>query len=153
MRTFLWVVTIVMLGTAATARADGVGLGLFVGRPTGLTVKIDLQRSSALDLVAGVTAYNDEQRGYAHLTYQVAPFVAKGRTVLVPFRLGIGAALYGASGDVNLAARAPVGLALQFRRSPLELYGEVAVRVVLVDDHRDEDKVQVDGGGGFRIYF
>jgi len=135
----------------APARADGFGIGLFLIEPTGVTFKIDLQRTSAIEILLGVTRLQENNTKYGHLTYLITPFAARGRSVNVPFRLGIGAALYD---DVAFAVRAPFEIAFQFRGPPLELYGELAVKVTFVDscDQCDDVYADLDGGIGFRIY-
>ena len=56
--------------------------------------------------------------------------------------------------EINVAARAPLGIALQLRKTPLEFYGEIAFKLVFVDDDgRDDETFDLDGGLGFRIYF
>lgn len=141
---------------APTAAHAGVGLGLFVGEPLGVTVKVDLQKKTALEILAGVDDWDEDRSrdGYGHLTFLAAPFVAKGESVLIPFRLGIGVAVYddGGDDDVEVAVRAPFQLAFQFRNSPVEIYLELALRLEFIDDD-DNDDFQLDGGVGFRIYF
>ncbi len=150
------VVVVGILATARPARAE-VGVGVFVGQPTGLGVKLDLARRSALDLVVGWDDFDDGRDGYVHVTYLVSLGVARGRSVLVPFRVGVGGVVYGGPGDfgdeVNLGVRAPFQLGLRFRRSPVELYGELALKLTLLDDGRNDDDVDLDGGVGLRIYF
>lgn len=150
-------VTAALAAAPATARAD-VGLGLFVGEPLGIDLKIDLERRQALDLLLGAASVRDGGRDYSygHLTYLVTPLVGRGRSVLVPLRLGIGVALSGvAEGDLNVAARAPLELALMFRRTPLELYGEIALKLTFVNSNDNADAVELDtdGGIGLRFYF
>jgi hypothetical protein len=131
------------------------GIGLFVGEPIGLTVKADLARRSALEILIGQTTYDDGRSGYGHVTYLVTPFAARGRSVIIPFRLGIGAAIYdeGEFGDdVNVAARFPFQLAFRFR-APLELYFEIAMKLTFVDSNDNQDVVDLDGGVGLRFYF
>lgn len=153
---------VVAAGVAAApgaARADSdIGIGLFLGQPTGLDLKIGLGRRSALDIVLGYTDFDDDfEANYAHVTYLVTPFAARGRSVLVPFRLGIGGAFYDDGGDfgdgANVAVRAPLQLGFVFRSVPLELYGEIALKVTFIDEYDNRDAVDVDGGIGFRIYF
>jgi hypothetical protein len=145
--------------TPAAARADaGIGIGLFLGQPTGLDLKIDLAPRSALDIVLGYTDFDDDfEANYAHVTYLVTPFAARGRSVIIPFRLGIGAAFYDDGGDfgdgMNVAVRAPFGLGIMFRSVPLELYGEIALKITFIDEYDNRDEVDADGGIGFRIYF
>ena len=77
----------VLCTTAAPARAEGFGIGFFLGDPTGLDLKIDLERRSSLDIVLGIYDFRGSRDfGYAHLTYLVTPHVARGRSVNVPLR-------------------------------------------------------------------
>jgi hypothetical protein len=151
------VVTGVSLASPQQARAEGIGIGLFLGEPTGFDLKIDLQRRSALDVVIGYTTFDDYRAHYAHLTYLVTPFVGRGRSVLVPLRLGIGAAFFDGAGDfgdeANIAVRAPLELGLRFRSVPLEVYGELAIKITILDENDNHDDVDADGGIGLRFYF
>jgi hypothetical protein len=136
------------------ARADGgVALGLFVGEPTGLDLKIDVASRSALDIVLGLSTFRDGRADYGHLTYLVTPFIGRGRSVLVPLRLGIGFAVFDDGvrfGDrVDVAVRAPLELGFHFRSAPVEIYGEIALVIPFVRDVYAD----LDGGIGFRIYF
>ncbi len=139
---------------SSPARAE-VGLGLFVGEPFGLDVKLDLDQRSALDIVIGGTTVRENRANYGHATYLVTALVGKGRSVLVPLRLGIGAAFFDGGGDfadeVNIAARAPLQIGLKFRRSPLELYGEIALKITFLDDNDNHDTIDLDGGIGLRV--
>lgn len=146
----LTVFVIALVAGAAPARAD-FALGLFVGEPTGLDLKIGLDHRSALDLLFGYTSFRDGRTGYGHLTYLVTPVVAQGNSVSVPIRLGIGAALYGPSGDLGFAVRAPFELGLRLHSAPLEFYGELALALEVIGPGNDP-KLDVQGGFGFRIY-
>lgn len=149
MRRLTIAILLVALGSAP-ARAEGFGLGFFLGDPTGLDLKIDLQRRSALDIVLGLYDFR-EGRGarYAHLTYLVTPVYARGQSVNVPLRLGIGAAVFGSSDHIDAGVRVPFELALAFKRTPLEIYGELAALLQLTDDPRFD----LQGGVGLRFYF
>ncbi|KAB2897612.1 MAG: hypothetical protein F9K40_12595 [Kofleriaceae bacterium] len=152
------VVAVAVLGLAARPARAEVGVGLFVGQPTGIDLKLDLQRKTALDIVAGWKDFDDDGRdGYAHLTFLVNLGNARGRSVVVPFRLGIGGAVWDRGGDfgddVNIAVRAPFQVGIRFRRTPLEIYGEVALVLVFIDENDNEDNVDADGGIGLRVYF
>jgi hypothetical protein len=144
-----------VVSAAGTARAE-VGLGLFVGQPAGLELKLDLQRRTALDLLLGVTSLRDGRADYAHVTYLVTPVVGRGRSVLVPLRLGLGVAFFDGGGgfadQVNVAVRAPLQLGLRLRSTPLEFYGEISFKVVLVNES-DTATTDIDGGAGFRLLF
>jgi hypothetical protein len=133
------------------ARAD-FGLGLFLGEPTGLDLKFGVGHRSDLDIVLGYSRLNTDSAGYGHLTYLVTPLVAHGDTVTVPVRVGIGGAVYGPSGDLSVAVRAPFEVGLRLHRTPLEFYGEIALALVFVDPGNDAF-FDLQGGLGFRIYF
>jgi hypothetical protein len=149
----LLLTTLILLGVARAtpARAD-VGLGLFLGEPTGVDLKIGMGNRSAIDLVFGYTTFRDGRTGYGHLTYLVTPLVGHGSSVTVPLRLGLGAALFGPSEDIGFSIRAPLELALRFRSTPIELYGEIALEIELVGAG-DPPFLDVQGGGGFRLFF
>jgi len=147
------VIVLAVLALPVTARAEGFGIGFFLGEPTGLDLKIDLQRRSALDVVLGITSIRDRDPLYAHLTYLVTPFIGQGQAVRVPLRLGIGGAIYGDSNDINVGVRVPVELGLAFRRTPLEIYGELALLLTLVDENDNAERLDLQGGGGLRFYF
>lgn len=142
----------VLLATTSTARAD-VGLGLFVGEPTGLDLKLGLSPKSGLDVLLGWSTFRDGHADYAHLTYLVTPVVGRGDSVLVPLRLGIGVALFDDGvrfGDrINAAVRVPLQVGLRFRSVPLEIYGEVALALIFVRD----TGLDTQGGVGLRFYF
>jgi hypothetical protein len=82
--------------------------------------------------------------------------VAHGDSVLVPLRLGVGVAIFDDRGrfddDLNLAARVPFEIGLRFRRTPLEIYFEVALKVTFLDEYDDHETVDLDGGIGLRFY-
>jgi hypothetical protein len=147
------VFVLALLALPVSARAEGFALGFFLGEPTGLDLKIDLQRRSALDVVLGITSIRNRDPLYAHLTYLVTPFMGQGQAVRVPLRIGIGGAVYGSSGDVNAGVRVPIELGLWFRRTPLEIYGELALLLTLIDDNDNYNRLDAQGGVGLRFYF
>src|SRR5882724_11968716 len=87
-------------GRTSQARAD-VGLGFFLGEPTGLDLKVGLDPRSGLDLLFGIDTFHDNHDFYGHVSYLVTPLIAEGTSVSAPFRLGIGAELVGPSGDLS----------------------------------------------------
>ena len=53
---------LVVAARATPARAD-IGLGLFLGEPTGLDLKIGLGNRSGLDILFGFTTFRDGRNG------------------------------------------------------------------------------------------
>jgi len=146
---------LIVLAIATPARAD-VGLGLFIGEPTGLDLKLGLSPRSGLDLLFGWDTIRDGRDHYAHLTYLVTPVVGHGDSVVVPVRIGIGGAIYDDGrfdNGINVAVRAPLEIGLRFRRTPLEIYGEIALKITFIDENNNNDDFDLDGGVGIRFYF
>jgi hypothetical protein len=130
----MWIrklVIVAVLACAPSAAHAEVGLGVFLGEPTGIDFKLGLSHKTALDILVGVYNHWDrwsDDGTYAHVTYLVQPLVTHGDSVIVPLRIGIGGAVFDDvgryDGDIHLAVRVPFELAIQFRRSPVEIYGE-----------------------------
>jgi hypothetical protein len=150
--TTLVVFGIVLAARPTPAHAD-FGLGLFIGRPTGIDFKFGLGYRSAIDILLGFDTIEAGRGGYGHLTYLVTPLIGQGDAVIVPVRIGIGGALYGTSNDLDVAIRAPLEIGLRLRRAPVEFYGEVALALTLFDAGADSLQVDVQGGIGFRLYY
>jgi hypothetical protein len=143
---------LVLFALRAPARAEAIGIGLFLGEPSGLDIKVGLGAKSSVDIVIGQNTYKDGRTDYAHVTWLLTPFVARGRSVLVPFRIGIGAAAIGVVDDnAHAAVRVPFELGFRFRRTPLEIYGEIAIKGTFYEDPLMD--FDVDGGVGIRFYF
>jgi hypothetical protein len=140
-----------VVAARAPARAD-IGLGLFLGEPTGFDLKVGLGHRSGLDLLFGFTTFRDTRDGYGHVTYLVTPLIAQGDAVTVPIRIGIGAMLFGPGDDLSFGVRAPFELGLRMRSAPLEFYGELALAILFIDP-ANEVRADLQGGLGFRIYF
>jgi hypothetical protein len=143
-------VILAVLAVAVPAAHADVGIGLFVGEPTGLDIKIGLAQRSGLDLVFGWDTLREGRDLYGHVTYLATLLVGHGQSVLVPLRIGIGGAIYG--NNPSFAVRAPLEIGLRFRRTPVEFYGEIAAVLELAGPG-PEPLFDLDGGVGFRIYF
>jgi len=143
---------LVLFALRAPARAEAIGIGLFLGEPSGLDLKIGLSAKSSVDVVIGQTSFRDNRTDYLHVTWLLTFFVGRGRSVLIPLRIGLGAAAIGVVDDnAHMAVRLPFELGFRFRSVPLEIYGEVAVKGVFVEE--DFIRFDADGGIGIRFYF
>ncbi len=145
------VLALLLLAAPRAARAD-VGIGFFLGDPTGFDLKLGLDHRSALDIVLGVPTFRDRGFGYGHLTYLLTPWIGQGSSVVVPIRLGIGGAVYGDRGDLGFGARAPLEIGLRFRSTPLEIYGEIALFVGILRPYDGGTLFDLQGGAGLRFY-
>jgi hypothetical protein len=135
------------------ARADTFGLGAVIGDPTGVSVKMWLDQTHAID---GAFAWSLNGPNALHvqsdyLVHELS-FFHIGRH---PFNLyyGGGGRLSSYSGrnksGLGLGARAPLGVAYQFRRPSVELFAEMAAILELVPS----TDVFINIGLGGRFYF
>lgn len=166
----LAVVLFVLTGTAeARPRPSGgtpfsanktFGIGLILVEPTGLTAKYYLSESTALDFAFGEydRFRNDDDLG-AHFDFLWHPLtLATADPFIVPLYFGLGARIVddeeepGDDDDLTIGLRAPVGVALDFNRVPIDIFVELALLIELVNDETDDD-VDLDVALGVRYYF
>ena len=136
------------------------GIGLMVLQPTALSMELKLSPRTALDFAIGLNNFDDGDGAYFHFDYLVyLADLARGGSVAVPFYLGLGLVLwdyddrFDNDDNLNGGLRIPFGLAIAFRTAPVQIFAELAIRVLFIDDYRDNDRVDLTGAIGFRIYF
>jgi len=140
------------LPAAAHEGAGGnVGIGVGIGAPTALSIEVAPVPWSAFELALG-RASIDEGNMYAHLVYDLDIVrLASGPGAIVPIYVGLGGFVHD-HGITDWGARFPLGVSVNFARSPLQLFAEAAVEAVLVTDGT-EHPVDVSGFGGVRVWF
>lgn len=143
------VVVLVLLFAVTGLRAqDGIlGVGVMVGEPTGISAKLMAGRGNAFSGGAAWSIASDVfyfQVDYLRYFYDVFP-VPQGA---LPLYAGIGG---GATlkDDPVLGPRVPLGMAYFFEDTPVEVFAEVAPRIIVVPD-TDFD---VQGVVGVRFLF
>jgi hypothetical protein len=135
------------------AFAKDIGIGVILGAPTGLSGEIRMSPRTSIDLAVGVDAFNDRDL-YVHADFLVyLADLAPGGTVGIPIYLGIGGFIWdhGSADHIHIGPRVPLGLAIAWRTIPIQMFFELALRFVLLDD--DSGDLDLSGGIGFRIYF
>jgi hypothetical protein len=168
-----FVVAVVVLGAAGTARATEVGygrkfgLGFQVGDPIGLTAKLWVAPTNAIDFGLGFWGYGvfdtcDSQNhcsrygynnGTFHADYLWQSNLVRGQAQL-DWHIGAGGRMIwfgGCSGDCfDLKARMPVGIDLMFvNPSMLEVFAELAPALFVVPFIG----LDIEGALGARFYF
>lgn len=118
-------ITVLALSASPALAQQGMGIGVIVGEPTGLSLKTWLHPSTAFAL--GV-AWSFEREDALNLTgdylihnYNTFP-VSKGR---LPFYYGIGARLKLGDPDSSVGIRVPVGIEYLFQNHPMDLFFEL----------------------------
>ncbi|MDY0093534.1 MAG: DUF3996 domain-containing protein [Candidatus Vecturithrix sp.] len=155
MKKFLYIFALLLLfcfvNNQAFAQRQGVGLGVIVGEPTGLSLKSWMSASTALNLAA---AWSFEKYGafQVHLDYVFHhPRLVEPN---LPFYYGLGGRLKlkdsgSDDNDAHLGIRLPLGLVYLFREVPLDFF----IEVVPVLDLAPETAVNLNAALGMRFYF
>lgn len=131
--------------------ADGpMGVGLFLGQPTGITFEMDLAPASWVDFKA---AWNFGGAGFSiilqgNYEYAFLNKLAINELALSPFA-GVGAAVNLYDGGVAVGARIPAGVSHRMRNIPIELFLELGLDVYLLPAF----DIGISGGLGARYRF
>jgi hypothetical protein len=146
--------------STAEARPGGgpggkLGLGLMVGEPSGVSMQLELggpigfaRIGTALNLGIGLDILGDNGlHGHLDYVWLVDDLVQSG-SVQLPFYIGVGAFFADRKG-VGLGARMPVGVQIDFQKAPVQIFAEIALRLLLID----EVDLDVAGAIGFRYFF
>jgi hypothetical protein len=141
----------VLLASAAMA-ANGLGLGVIVGEPTGLSAKYWLGDRTAVDAAAAWSFWGNYAALNVHADLLVHhPEWLKVPSGELPVYYGIGGRLKLASAGENmrLGARVPLGIEYIFEELPVGLFLETA----LVVDVIPSVGLWGHGAAGARYYF
>jgi hypothetical protein len=157
-RILVWIPVVILLlaGTTATAAGGNFGLGVIVGEPTGVSLKIWTAENRAFD---GGLAWSlgHDYTFHFHADYLFHEFslitVEKGR---LPLYYGIGGRIKILDDDIRnndnddrIGIRFPVGLEYLFDNAPFDIFLEV----VPILDLTPETEVDLNAAIGFRYFF
>ena len=130
---------------ARAQKAGDAGAGLIVGNPTGVTGKLWLTNSSALDAGLGFSTRFAVYGDYLWHSWMVLPQPKEGR-LPVYFGLGLQARTFH---DAELGVRVVAGAAYWLPKNPVELF----VEFVPVFRLTPGASLGLDAGLGLRYYF
>ena len=145
----------------ATAKAEeGLGLGVILGEPTGISAKLWVHPSQAID-AAAAWSFTENHSFQFHADYLFHAFdVLKVDPALgrLPLYWGVGGRVKLQNHDYHqgrnnddelLGVRFPVGMSLLFAKMPMDLFAEI---VPILDVVPDTD-FALNGAIGARFYF
>ena len=149
---------------ASAFRADKqFGLGIMLGAPSGLSGKYFLDSKHAIDFGVGAIGYYRGRDGlHLHLDYLIHPFsITNNPTFDLPLYFGIGGRLFNFDDNDNnddrdglaLGVRAPLGVAFDFNRVPLDVFVELALVADIFVGYNDDFGIDVNGAVGIRYWF
>lgn len=139
-----------LLAASAPAATRGVGAGLLLGEPTGLTVKLWVDQDEAWVLGLGGSYLRDPalqaQADYVLHIFEIGRAVGLPQ---MPAYTGLGVRVNGPEdGRLNAGLRLPAGLACFFDNNQVELFAELVPVLNLVPNLRAD----IDFGIGIRYY-
>ncbi len=115
---------IFMIPAQLSAQDSGIGLGIILGEPTGISIKSWVGRREAFD-VAVAWSFEGEGAIHIHADYLMHNFslfhIQKGNLV---FSYGIGARVK-TEDKTQIGVRFPFGLSYLFEKDPLEIFFEL----------------------------
>jgi hypothetical protein len=148
----------VLLATMLTAGAaqaqEGMGIGIMVGEPTGVSFKNWLSNTRAIDAGAAWT-FSDHSSFQLHGDYLIHDYTVLKPTDLrgrMPVYYGLGGRIKFNSGrdnDTRVGIRIPLGIAYYPAKSSIDLFGEIVPIMDLAPSTRADINVAI----GARLYF
>jgi len=147
MKKIFLIATALILSAMVLAQDKGIGLGIIIGEPTGLSAKLWTSEKIALD--AGV-AWSFTQNGYIRVHTDILwhKTVIDVETGKLPLYYGVGAKLL-LSSELGFGIRIPVGLSYQFESIPVDLFVELVPGFDLLPGSR----LDLDAALGARYFF
>lgn len=134
--------------STANAQSKGIGLGLIVGEPTGISFKYWTGSTTAFD-AALAWSFIDEGAFHIHGDYIFHNMrlisVPEG---MLPFYYGIGARIKTAN-ETKFGVRVPLGLAYLFQNAPLDIFLEI----VPILDLTPKTDFAINAALGARYFF
>ncbi len=145
---YILVFLVLIITPNTNAQSNGIGVGLIVGEPTGISGKYWTGSTTAFD--AGLAwSFVDENAFQIHADYIFHNMrlitIPDGK---LPFYYGIGARLKTAT-DVQLGVRVPLGLAYLFQNAPIDIF----IEVVPILDLIPKTDFQISVALGARYFF
>jgi hypothetical protein len=144
----LFLLSLIFLPTALKAQDSGIGLGIILGEPTGISLKGWVGSREAFD-VAVAWSFEGEGAIHVHADYLFHNFrlfhVEKGDLV---FYYGIGGRVKTVN-KTQVGIRIPLGLSYLFEKDPLEIFFELGPIMNLTP----KTLFRMTTGVGIRYYF
>jgi len=144
----LFLLGIIVLPINSSAQDSGIGLGIILGEPTGVSFKSWVGRRQAFD-VAVAWSFEGEGAIHIHADYLFHNFrlflIEKGDLVLY---YGIGARVKTLN-KTQVGVRIPLGLSYLFERDPIEIFFELGP----IMNVTPKTLFRMTTGVGVRYYF
>jgi hypothetical protein len=160
-KAILIVICVIAMSVTYAQAKEGLGLGIIIGEPTGLSLKKWIDDKQAID-AAAAWSFSENDSFQFHADYLVHNFsllkyanIKKGR---LPLYFGIGGRIKfkdenegkGRNDDDTLVGiRVPLGISYLFAGAPVDLFGEIVPVLDIVPD----TEFDLNAAIGARFYF
>jgi hypothetical protein len=132
---------------AASAKEKDFGLGVIVGEPTGLSFKIWMTKTAAIDAAAAWSFVDGTFHFHAdYLLHSFGLFKVERGELLLYYGLG---GRISTESKLRVGVRVPVGLSYSIENSPLEVFFEIGP----ILDLAPATEFRLTGGLGIRYFF
>ena len=147
MKKVIFLLAVLLTSITLSAQNKGLGAGIIIGEPTGLSAKLWTSSNTAIDAAA---AWSFREAGYLHLhadflMHSFAIDVPEGE---LPLYFGLGARVLVGT-DAAIGIRIPLGIAYHFSDVPIEIFMEIAPILNLLP----ATEFDMNGAIGARYYF
>lgn len=153
-------ILITVIGGQTAHAQEGLGIGMILGEPTGISLKAWISEKQAIDAaVAWSFSENDSFQFHAdYLVHYFYPVKSEGFRGKLPLYAGVGGRLKLEKDDGGnrrndddslLGVRIPFGISYIFSDVPVDLFGEI---VPILDVFPDTE-FDVNAAVGARFYF
>ena len=148
---------ILMIGLTAFAQDSGLGVGVILGEPTGISMKLWLNKESAIDLGVAysfIDSQNSENNDFhiqihADYLFHFYPDIMEIPRGSFAFYCGIGSNVVIYRTGLSVGFRIPLGITFLFQEVPIDIFLEIVPGLQLFP----ETAFRANGGIGVRWFF
>jgi len=135
-----------LFSSTANAQREGLGIGVIIGVPTGISIKYWTNPENAWDVAFAWDLEKDNFRfHFDYLWHDFTRFSEKNLALYY----GVGSKFKSEEDDNEFGLKGIIGLNYFHHRAPIDLFVEVSPVVLLTP----KTKFEVDFGLGFRYFF
>lgn len=151
MKKILVTIFLISISTISlSAQEKGIGVGVILGSPTGISGKYWIDKTNAIDAALGWDFLENASRFSFHVDYLYHNYSLIEAEIMVPVYYGFGIRMRFKSGkNGSTGIRGVIGALLYLRNKPIELFGEIAPSFRLLPS----TGLDLDAGIGARYYF
>lgn len=148
----LLVLALTVISQNVYAQNDGIGLGVMINSPTGISYKVWLNDYMAIAGGLTFSVGDDASSFYMHSDFLMhgddeGSLNLESGLMRLYYGAGVQVAYYELTEDTDLGIRFPLGTNYQFEDAPADVFLEVAPTILF-----DDFYFGLDGAIGFRYY-